>query len=68
MTSDMPEPAEPATQLGLMGLPVAPTGDQRVDAALERLQDVAELPSADQVEVFDEVHRRLQDALAQTHE
>ena len=43
---------------------VQPTGDARVDAALERMQDVENLPIDEQVQVFDEVHRRLQDALS----
>jgi hypothetical protein len=43
---------------------VQPTGDARVDAAMERMQDVENLPVEEQVQVFDEVHRRLQDALS----
>ena len=35
-----------------------------VDVALSRLQDLDELPVADHVAVYDEVHRLLQDALA----
>ena len=49
--SDMPETDDSAT------------GDQRVDAALARLQCLDELPLAAQVTVFDDVHRLLQDAL-----
>ncbi len=40
------------------------TGDARVDAATARLGDLAELPTSDHVAVYDDVHRRLQDALA----
>ena len=40
------------------------TGDARVDAATARLDEVAELPTSDHVAVYDDVHRRLQDALA----
>ena len=40
------------------------TGVPAVDAALERLAELEQLPTADHVEVFDGVHRRLQDALA----
>jgi hypothetical protein len=40
------------------------TGDARVDAATARLDEVAELPTSDHVSVYDDVHRRLQDALA----
>lgn len=40
------------------------TGDPRIDAATARLGDLAELPTSDHVAVYDDVHRRLQDALA----
>ena len=43
---------------------IEPTGDARVDAALERLQDSESLPTEEQLAVFEEVHRRLQDALS----
>ncbi|MDX6205619.1 MAG: hypothetical protein QOE76_4247 [Frankiales bacterium] len=39
------------------------TGDARVDAAMERLAGLDQLPLAAQVTVFDDVHRLLQDAL-----
>jgi hypothetical protein len=44
------------------------TGDEQVDAALERLLDVPDLPSAEQVEVYVGVHRDLQDRLADLEE
>jgi len=47
---------------------VEPTGDLRVDAALARMQDVNELPTDDHIAVFEDVHRRLQDALADSHQ
>lgn len=40
------------------------TGDARVDAATARLEEVPDLPTADHVGVYDDVHRRLQDALS----
>ena len=40
------------------------TGDARVDAATARLDELADLPTSDHVAVYDDVHRRLQDALA----
>lgn len=40
------------------------TGDPRIDAATARLGDLADLPTSDHVAVYDDVHRRLQDALA----
>lgn len=39
------------------------TGEDRVDAALQRLAGLGDLPLAAQVTVFDDVHRLLQDAL-----
>ena len=49
------------------GEPVAPpvpaTGDPRVDAALARLGELAGAPVAAHVEVFEDVHRRLQELL-----
>ncbi|TNY35406.1 hypothetical protein [Thermomonospora catenispora] len=44
--------------------PPEPTGDERVDAALGRLVELAGLPVGDHVEIFEEVHRGLQDVLA----
>ena len=49
-------------------LEIEPTSDIRVDSALARMQDVRQLPTDEHVEVFDEVHRRLQDALADSHQ
>jgi hypothetical protein len=43
---------------------VPATGDARVDAATARLDELADLPTADHVAVYDDVHHRLQDALA----
>ncbi len=40
------------------------TGDARVDAATARLVELVELPTGDHAAVFDDVHRRLQDALS----
>jgi hypothetical protein len=44
--------------------PTPATGEPRVDAALDRLQDVAAAPVDEHVAIYDDVHRRLQDALA----
>jgi hypothetical protein len=43
---------------------VPPTGDDRVDAAVERLAELNRRPPAEHVPVYDDVHRRLQDTLA----
>ncbi len=40
------------------------TGEARVDAATARLDEIADLPTSDHVAVYDDVHRRLQDALS----
>jgi hypothetical protein len=39
------------------------TGDERVDAAMDRLGELAGAPTADHPEIFQDVHRRLQEAL-----
>ena len=41
-----------------------PEGTSAVDAALTRLGELDEAPVSEHVEVFDAVHRSLQDALA----
>jgi hypothetical protein len=40
------------------------TGEARVDAATARLAELIDLPTSDHVAVYDDLHRRLQDALA----
>lgn len=40
-----------------------PTGNARVDAALERLRDVDHLPADGHLEVYEDVHRELRDTL-----
>jgi hypothetical protein len=40
------------------------TGHARVDAATALLDDLQELPTAEHVDLFDDVHRRLQGALS----
>jgi len=42
----------------------APTGHAGVDAALARLADVEAAPTDSHPEVYDDVHRRLHDALS----
>ncbi|HEX2316881.1 MAG TPA: hypothetical protein VHJ17_24255 [Thermomonospora sp.] len=46
-----------------MGGEVEPTGDERVDAVLGRLRELGGVPVAGHVEIFEDVHRRLQDVL-----
>jgi len=52
----------PAGQPGPAG-PRPSTGDTRVDEAVARLADLAELPVAEHPAVFDYVHERLTEAL-----
>lgn len=40
------------------------TGDERVDAALDLLQDSNDLPTDEKFRIFEDIHRRLQDTLA----
>jgi len=42
----------------------ASTGEPRVDEAVDRLRGLADRPVAEHADLFDDVHRRLQDALA----
>ncbi len=44
--------------------PPEPSGDPRVDDALSRLAELGDLPLADQVEVYTDIHRRLAGVLA----
>jgi hypothetical protein len=44
------------------------TGEPGVDDALKRLSEIDDLPTADHVEVYDEVHQRLSDILADSDE
>ncbi|MET7453540.1 hypothetical protein ABZT03_16955 [Streptomyces sp. NPDC005574] len=53
------EPAGPAP----LGVVRTPTGDPEVDARLERLADADHLTTDGHVEVYEDVHRGLRDAL-----
>ena len=44
--------------------PPDPTGDQRVDAALARLDGLGGRPVPEHVEIYEDVHQRLQELLA----
>jgi hypothetical protein len=41
------------------------TGVAAADAALDRLRDVEQAPLEDHVEIFDDVHQRLHEGLAE---
>ncbi|MFG2137007.1 hypothetical protein [Streptomyces sp. NPDC048650] len=47
-----------------LGVEVTPTGDAAVDARLRRLADADHLPASGHLEVYEDVHRGLRDALA----
>ncbi|MFE4670622.1 hypothetical protein ACFRI7_37375 [Streptomyces sp. NPDC056716] len=53
------EPAAPAP----LDVPRTPTGDAGVDAGLQRLADADHLTTDGHVEVYEDVHRGLRDAL-----
>jgi hypothetical protein len=53
------DPAAPAP----LNVPRTPTGDADVDAALDRLGDADHLATDGHVEVYEDVHRGLRDAL-----
>ena len=48
--------------------PIIHSGDGRVDGATERLNELALLPALEHVAVFEDVHRRLHDALTDNPE
>ncbi|MEU3892283.1 hypothetical protein [Streptomyces sp. NPDC029041] len=53
------DPAAPAP----LNVPRTPTGDAGVDAALDRLGDADHLATDGHLEVYEDVHRGLRDAL-----
>ncbi|MGP3927053.1 hypothetical protein [Streptomyces sp. 8N616] len=46
-----------------LGVPRTPTGNAEVDAQLDRLADADHLPPDGHIEVYEDVHRGLRDAL-----
>jgi hypothetical protein len=53
------DPAAPAP----LGVVRTPTGNAQVDAELERLGDADHLPADGHIEVYEDVHRGLREAL-----
>jgi hypothetical protein len=51
-----------------LGVAVAMTGNAEVDAAVERLGDADGLPTGGHIEVYEDVHQGLRDALASLDE
>jgi hypothetical protein len=58
-----PAPAEPAEAEPAPSAVEKGLGDARVEAAVARLDDLAERPVGEHAEVFDDIHQRLRDAL-----
>lgn len=61
---DIPEEPEFAPPIGRTAIAAPETGDPRVDEVLGGLAALDSLPTSEHVGVYDEVHRGLQDALA----
>ncbi|QIJ66458.1 hypothetical protein [Streptomyces sp. JB150] len=57
------EPADDPAAPAPLGVPRTPTGNADVDAALHRLADADHLATDGHVEVYEDVHRGLRDAL-----
>ena len=57
------EGGAPEPEAGPLGVVVGATGNAEVDAAVERLADADGLATAEHVEVYEDVHRGLRDAL-----
>jgi hypothetical protein len=45
-------------------LAIVQTNDSKVDAATERLKELSDLPVSQHADVFEDVHRRLQETLS----
>jgi hypothetical protein len=48
--------------------PIVPTGETRVDGAMDRLNELSNLPAIEHVSVFEDVHRRLHESLTNNSE
>ncbi|MFI0966960.1 hypothetical protein ACH4S8_37090 [Streptomyces sp. NPDC021080] len=58
-----PEPAYDPAAPAPLNVPRVPTGDPGVDAGLDRLADADHLATDGHLEVYEDVHRGLRDAL-----
>lgn len=57
-------PSEPEPEPEPLGVALGQTGNADVDAAVERLRDADELPVHAHIEVYEDVHGGLRDALS----
>lgn len=65
MTEEVPDaPQDPPAGPVALGVVRTPTGHAGVDACLERLADADHLPADGHVEVYEDVHRGLREALS----
>ncbi len=48
--------------------PIVPTGETRIDGAMDRLNELSNLPAIEHVSVFEDVHRRLHESLTNNSE
>ena len=48
--------------------PIVPTGESRVDGAMDRLNELSNLPAIEHVSVFEDVHRRLHESFTDNSE
>jgi hypothetical protein len=68
---DVAQPAEGVAQPGMSegpaptALELEPTGEPRVDAAVQALAALDDLPTAEHADVYEDVHRRLHAALTE---
>ncbi|MEU0786019.1 hypothetical protein ABZ341_31110 [Streptomyces sp. NPDC006173] len=60
-----PEPAYDPAAPAPLNVPRVPSGDAGVDARLDRLADADHLATDGHVEVYEDVHRGLRDALTE---
>jgi hypothetical protein len=63
-SSSQPEPGQPPTLIHPAADQPGRTGNPDVDAALDRLANLADQPVAEHVDVYDDVHKRLAAAIS----
>lgn len=64
MSESPSEAADLTDPFGGQGASMAPTGNDEVDAIMDALTRLGELPVADQVAVYEQVHGQLRAVLA----
>ncbi|MGH3341942.1 MAG: hypothetical protein ACRDPK_03485 [Carbonactinosporaceae bacterium] len=64
-SSDPRDAAQPDAPDPFDHIEVEPTGDPGVDAAVESLAGLSDLPVEEHIAVYEDVHRQLRDVLAE---